>query len=346
MLKPETLSKKNAIILIIVGIVLVMVGVYFLFTENTFEITQGDDEEVLVYEPHPLTGQRCKNYDKRPMAVMLSIDKITRPLSSIAMADVVIEMPVVKDSITRLMALYICSEPEDIGSVRSSRRSFIPLAAGFDAIYAHWGGSNFALEDLNKGVLDNIDAMINPTEAFYRKNGLPIPHDGFTSYQSLQDAVQYLGYRLQNEFEGYGYVDDNPASGGPTTLRVEYPAPYNISYIYNREKNSYLRWRGSSPELDKLTGGQVETKIIVVLKTTSRQLNADYNDVVVTGEGDALIFQNGKVQKAKWQKAKSPVNSKLVFLDELGEEIKFVIGKMWLEYIDIGTPVTWGEENL
>lgn len=339
------LYENKLIIISISALILVVAAIYFFVSGKSFEITRGSQEEILIYKPHPLTGQSCKNYDKRPMAVMLSIDKITRPLSSIAMADVVVEMPVVKDSITRLMALYVCSEPKDIGSVRSSRRAFIPLAAGFDAIYAHWGGSNFALEQLDQGILDNINAMINPNEAFYRKRGLPMPHDGFTSYERLWKTAKYLGYRLQNKFEGYKYIDDKPSEQGPTTLMIGYPVPYNVSYIYNRKKNSYLRWRGGSPELDKLTGEQVETKVVVVLKTTSYQVNADYNYVKVFGSGDALVFQNGKVQKVKWQKAENPVSSKLKFLDETGEETGFVRGKMWIEYIYYGTPVTWGEKN-
>ena len=330
-----------------VGLVIVLAGIIFLFTKNSFKITQDDDkDENLLFEPHPLTGQKCENYNMRPFAVMLAVDSVTRPLSSISLADVVVEMPVVKDSITRLMGIYVCSKPEEIGSVRSARHDFIPIAASFDAIFAHWGGSNFALEDLNRGVVDNIDALINPAEAFFRKPGMAAPHNGFTSYERLVESARYLGYRLENNFEGYIYTDDSPRNEtGPTTITIKYPYPYNVSYIYKQDANSYLRWRGGSPELDKITGKQAEVKVVAVLKTTSRQINADYNDVSVTGSGEALIFQNGRTYPARWEKGEV-LNSKLKFIGENGEEINFVRGKMWINYVDIGTEVIWGEERL
>ena len=344
----SNLNKKKIIIFSAVGLVLIAGITFLLLAENSLKIIQGSDnkDENLIFEPHPLTGQKCENYNRRPLAVMLAVDSVARPLSSISVADVVVEMPVVKDSINRFMGIYVCNKPEEIGSVRSARHDFIPLAAGFDAIYAHWGGSNFALDDLNQGVIDNIDALINLAEAFYRKSGFVAPHNGFTSYERLLNSAQHLGYRLETNFAGYPHIEDNPREGeSPTTLAIGYPSPYNVSYIYNQDTNSYLRWRGGSSELDRITAKQVDVKVVVVLKTTSRQINADYNDVSVTGSGEALIFQNGRTYPARWEKGEV-LNSKLKFIGENGEEINFVRGKMWINYVDIGTEVIWGEERL
>src|SRR3990167_1280909 len=142
----SNLNKKKIIIFSAVGLVLIAGITFLLLAENSLKIIQGSDnkDENLIFEPHPLTGQKCENYNRRPLAVMLAVDSVARPLSSIYVADVVVEMPVVKDSINRFMGIYVCNKPEEIGSVRSARHDFIPLAAGFDAIYSHWGGSNFS----------------------------------------------------------------------------------------------------------------------------------------------------------------------------------------------------------
>src|SRR3989338_6889489 len=87
-----------------------------------------------------LTGLICDNYSKRPIAVMMASDPIARPLSGIGQADVVIEMPVTPNGITRMMAVFQCEESAEIGSVRSAREDFLPLVASFGALYAHWGG--------------------------------------------------------------------------------------------------------------------------------------------------------------------------------------------------------------
>lgn len=350
------MGKKQKHIIFIVSIIassfLIFAGGIFYFLQNSysFEIFPEEIEELVLYPEHALTGKRCENYNQRPYAVMLAADTITRPLSGISKADVVIEMQVVKSSITRIMSLFACEEPQEIGSIRSSRHDFIPLAASFDAIYAHWGGSYLALDSLNKGIIDNIDALINPFNVFFRKDGILAPHDGFTSFEKLKNTAERLEYRQENIFEGYPRTELDQAQlrevDIPTSISIEYPFPYNVTYIYRKKTNSYLRWRGNKPEIDMLNDQQVEVKILVVMFTNSRQLDIDYNDVDVTGTGDALVFQNGNMRRAKWEKAEQPLSSKLKFLDDTGEEILFVKGNMWIHILDIGTEVRWGEEIL
>src|SRR3989344_5565067 len=128
-----------------------------------------------------LTGLACDNYGKRPIAVMMASDPEARPLSGISQADIIIEMPVTPNGITRMMAIFQCEEPEEIGSIRSAREDFLTLADSFGALYAHWGGEAEALKKLNNGILDNINAMKYEGSVFYRKNSVPKPHNGFTT---------------------------------------------------------------------------------------------------------------------------------------------------------------------
>lgn len=318
-----------------------------LFSKTIEIISTVEETNAVKFDAHPITGQRCRNSKVRPMAVMLSEDTVTRPLSGVSKADVVVEMPVVKDGITRMMAIFACEEPEEIGSVRSSRDDFIPLAAAFDAIYVHWGGSHFALDKLNIGVIDNIDALINPFNVFFRKNTIAAPHNGFTSYQQLYDVAERLGYRMETNFEGYSRTDGVPSlSDNPVTVSVEYPRPFNVSYVYNLEENIYYRWRGGIPEYDNIDGSQVSMSVLVIMKTSTRNLEGEYNDVDVIGEGEALVFQNGHMERVKWQKAENLLTSKIKFLNEKGNEISFVPGKMWIHIVDTYTNILWGDDKV
>src|SRR3989338_830048 len=157
----------------------------------------------------PISGLACANGERRPMAVMLAGDSVTRPLSGLSEADLVFNMPVITNSMTRFMAVYICNSPKEIGSVRSSRDDFIPLARGLDAIFAHWGGSHFALDELTKGVVDNIDALANPFSAYFRKSGIASPHNGFTSGTRLYGAAEKMGYRQKENFSGYLHLAES-----------------------------------------------------------------------------------------------------------------------------------------
>lgn len=287
-----------------------------------------------------LSGLDCENKNRRPFAAMLAGDPQTRPLSGISEADIVVEMPVTP-SINRLMAVYQCEEPKEIGSVRSSRDDFIPLAAGFGAVYAHWGGSHFALDKLNAGIIDNIDALKNPHNAFFRKEKIPAPDNGFTSGERLLNSAKKLGYGQESEFEGYWRGEDKSAGGKKAVLEINYPGSYAVKYEYYPNTNAYLRFRGGKPEIDKNSNAQVAAKNVAVMKTAIRPLEDQYNDVDVEGEGAAIVYRNGEEIKGKWKKDAKNLASKLYFYDGAGEEISFTPGSLWIEIVSPETEIGW-----
>ncbi|MBU3924750.1 DUF3048 domain-containing protein, partial [Patescibacteria group bacterium] len=121
---------------------------------ETSVVVKNDVDELSDEAVTPYGQESCQNSTRRSIAVMLAIDAITRPLSGISEADIVFEMPVITDSITRLMAVFGCIIPTEIGSIRSARHDFIDLAKSVDAIFVHWGGSHFALDKLKTGAID------------------------------------------------------------------------------------------------------------------------------------------------------------------------------------------------
>jgi len=295
-------------------------------------------------EVSPITGLECENYNRRPIAVMLAEDPITRPLSGISQADMVIEMPVITGSITRMMVVYVCESPDEIGSVRSARHDFIPLAMGLDAIFAHWGGSHYALDKLDNGIMNNIDAMKNPYNAYWQKSGIPMPHNGFTSYSRLLNAADKLEYRLENKFVGYPHLTEKQEISNKKQgkLTIGYSGHYRIYYEYDPKTNTYLRWRANEKEIDKNNGNQVEASVVAVMRAESRMIEPpDYNDVDVEGEGEAIIYQNGEEIRGYWKKQGAYSKSKLYFLDSKGQEIEFAPGKIWIEIVEPNTEVKW-----
>ena len=72
-----------------------------------------------------ISGLECAYASQRPIAVMLAGDLSDRPLAGLGQADIVFEMPVAPNGITRFMAVFQCERPQEIGSVRSARNEFI-----------------------------------------------------------------------------------------------------------------------------------------------------------------------------------------------------------------------------
>lgn len=304
----------------------------------------------------PISGKECKNYNRRPIAVMISGDEHVRPLSGVALADLVVEMPVSLGGVNRLMAVYVCGEPAEVGSLRSARHDFIPLAMGFDAIYAHWGGSHFALDKLDAGVMDNIDALPNRYNAYFRKDGYEPPDDGFTSIERLERSAKKYGYRLKNQFEGYKHVQpEESMSNVPPSprlrrtgkgqmskvLSVGYPGKYKVEWRYDPNTDLYSRYRNDAPEIDKLSGKQIKAKNIVIMRAKQHHLESQYNDVDITGTGQTAFYRDGQEIAGGWKKPAWPQDSKLEFLTETGEEFAFTPGSIWIEIIGPDKGVSW-----
>ena len=309
--------------------------------ENNNEENKPEEEK----EKSLISGIECADAKNRSFAVMMSGDLEAWPLSGISNADLVIEMPVVTNGITRFMALFNCSEPQEIGSIRSTRHDFIPLAMGFDAIYAHWGGSHFALDKLDNKIMDNINALYLDGSVFYRKPGLPKPHDGFTTIKRLKEYSQRIGYRTESEFSGYKFYEEENPSDKNGELSIGYPSIFKVSYKYNAQTNSYLRIKGDKRDVDKLTSEQIEAKNVVIMYAASRQIEGQYNDMDIEGEGKAIVYQNGWEITGKWKKDKNDMKSKLYFYNEAGDEIKFVAGKIWIQVVEPEQKVKWETEE-
>jgi len=296
-------------------------------------------------EKNPISGLECDNAKRRPFAVMLAGDLEAWPLSGISQADLVVEMPVVTDGITRYMAIYVCGDPVEIGSIRSARHDFISLAMGFDAIFAHWGGSHFALDKLDNKIMDNANALYLDGSVFYRKPGLPKPHDGFTTVERLEDYSKRMEYGLEDEFSGYKFYEQENPTDKNGELNIGYPSIYKVDYKYDSKTNSYLRFKGGKKDTDKLTSKQIAAKDVVIMYADSRQIEGQYNDVDVEGEGDAIVYQNGWEIKGRWKKDKGDLRSKLYFYNESGEEIRFVPGQIWIQIVQPNQEVKWKIES-
>lgn len=280
----------------------------------------------------PLTGLSCESPLSRPMAVMLSSDREARPLSGLSQADMVFEMPVTPNGITRLMAVFQCGEkPEEIGSLRSARQDFIPLAQGLQAVYVHWGGEHEALTSLNNHIIDNIDALAYEGTTFYRKKGIPAPHNGFTTPELLESRANILGYAASVSLPTYSHqfepVKINLASV-VSSISVDWPIGMDVEFTYNAETNTYMRQRGNRPEIDALSQQQVSASVVIVIKTTATFLRDQYISVRTLGQGIAHIYQNGQKISAIWKK--SEPQDMLTFMDGQGKPVPLAPGRVWI----------------
>ena len=324
------ISKKKLCIWIGIIAVTIGVGIFLALYKNEFSISGTEKEKKI----SPLSGKECENAGARPFAVMVSSDKEARPLSGIGEADMVFEMPVVENGFTRMMAVFQCGRPKEVGSVRSSRLDFVPLALGLDAIYAHFGGEHEVLEKLNNGVVDNIDGLKYDEIYYYRKKEIPRPHNSFTDFDLMAEIANKLGYNLDGARISYPHEEKSKSRG------IAEPEPlfnenFRVIWRYNKETNSYFRNRAGIDEIDKNTGKQVEAKNVVVVETSASPINKDYIRVKTIGSGSAAVYRDGVAINGSWEKKDD--HAKIFFYDTDGKEIDFAPGSVWVE-IDAHLP--------
>lgn len=316
----------------------------------------------------PISGIGCENWNRRAIAVMQPGDVTARPTAGFGAADMVIEMPVITASITRLMGIYICNTPPEVGSMRSARHDFIHLAKGLDAIFVSWGRSESHSESdpvgLAKGILDrgeieNINcngdagksANACPANPCFRKDGMARGVDsGYGHPAEFLACAKDFGYRMENKFVGYKHQAELPLENRPKGghLRIAFAGPFAAEYDYDQASNSYLRTWGETADVDRNTNERIAPKNVVVLIAQSEQIEGQYNNLQLgdpwydhTDSGDAYYYVNGQEIRGTWKKDKGNIESKLFFFDTSGNEIMFVPGQIWVDVLEPGQGLKW-----
>ena len=303
--------------------------------EKIFSIT-GEGEKITKNQNlkrSPFSGIPCSSSSRRAFSVVLALYPETNPLSGVSGADIVIEGPVATPmGITRLLAIYQCQSPPEIGSIRSVRPYMVDLALGFDTIFASWGGCNLAIQRIKNFGLDWFDArVLISSGTFFRKRNIPAPHNGFTSMERLMTTVKNLKVRETNQFEGYQFLKEEEITLNKEGQEIKINYTYPVKYIYDPATGDYLRFWNGKPMEDRNTSKQVRVKNVILMKTEMANLSPGVIDIQTTGVGEVLVYQGGKKIRGVWQK-ENP-GAKLSFFDKEGNEIKFIPGPIWIELV-------------
>lgn len=331
----------------------------------------------------PLNGamytknEKAKWETRRPLGIMIENHEEARPQSGLSDADVVFEA-IAEGGITRLLSIYYCLDSETVGPVRSARTYFLDLISGFGnyPLYAHVGGANCDEESgsgcQNGAPADAIGqisqygwAMYNDINQF--SVGFPtfwrdyeiIPnaateHTVYTTTEKLWKIgekrsltnVDEKGVKWDEKFEKWKFKDD--AKDTPASFIASFPFwankdKYVVKWEYDKTTNSYKRFTGGVPHIDKNSDEQLTAKNVVIafMKESKADDGYDMNAHLLygtKGEGEMTLFQDGKSVNGEWRKINRTAQIK--FFDDSGTEIKFNRGPIWIEILPVGTKIS------
>ena len=296
---------------------------------------------------NPLTGLAAKSADARPVAVMINNLKKALPQHGLKDADIVYEIPA-EGGVTRLLAIYNdISAAGVIGSVRSSRPIFIDVAASYDAIYVHHGGSPEAYSMLKAGAVYNLDGMSLEGSVFYRdaarRKSMGYEHSSMTTGAKISAKLQKSGVRMTGKAAGtafrFSYNDLVPAGAAAEKVSVK-TGSYTSEYEFLPDYGTYMRtehgWSSDANGTGKLDFRNVfvlQMKYSVISGDSKGRL--DFNNF---SSGKGYYITNGRMQEITWKWASAASRMKFYAAD--GTELSVNAGKSMIHFVSSLSNVT------
>lgn len=290
-------------------------------------------------EASRLTGVQIPiETNKRPVtSIQIENSPDARPQAGLKDAGVVYEA-IAEGGITRFNASFLESQPDYIGPVRSVRPYYAVLAAPFDPIFVHAGGSADGLAKLRDLGLKDMDHGANGN-TFRRVSDRYAPHNLYTSMADLDKASAGRGYTTSNV---KSFLRKEEEKGKPVAARIIdlniSSALYNVHYDYDAASNTYLRSMGGKPHADHKSGAQITPKVVVALAMSFSQ-SGIYSVYQTVGSGSATIFQDGQAIQATWKKAGE--KEQFEFVDAAGQPIKLSAGQTWITLVKAASNITF-----
>jgi len=316
---------------------------------------------------------------RRPIAAMIENHADSRPQSGLSKADVIYEAVAEGGITRFLGIYYCGTAAEEvkIAPVRSARVYFIDYAAeyGDKPIFMHVGGANNysgsgdttkevraleLLETLGWRVPKGNDFDTTYDAGFpifwrnYERLGKEVAteHTMMASLDAAFAQAEKRGFAAKNEkgkawdskFVMWNFIDGKAET--PTASEISFKfwdnkEDYDVTWKFDSTNNQYLRFNAGKEHIDLENKQQLAAKNVVILFAkekgpVDRNFHMFYT---TTGEGEALVFQNGIVVKGSWEKISREARTK--FFDAKGKEISFVRGQTWIEIVPAGNEIAY-----
>jgi len=269
--------------------------------------------------------------NKRPVtAIMIENSPDARPQSGLTEAGIVFEA-IAEGGITRFNALFLETQPDYIGPVRSVRPYYIDLFLPFDAAIVHAGGSAEGLAKLRDLGVKDLDHGANGG-AFKRVSDRFAPHNLYTSMAELDKASQGRGY-ITSTFTSFLRKADKPIATPSPARIIDFEMSgflYNPHFEYDAPNNRYVRSMAGKLHTDQRSGAPIQPKAVIALVMAYGQ-NGIYSVYQTTGQGPMFVFQDGEVVPGTWKKA-GP-KDQFEFIDAAGKKIALNPGQTWITLV-------------
>lgn len=338
-------KKKIWLIIIIILVVLLLAASLYLFVlsdDKKFSL----NEETTTTTTTKVVQIVDVNSKSRPFAIMVNnVDGARKLQSGLQEAYIIYEM-IVEGGITRYLALYLDSDCERIGSIRSARHYYLDYALENDAIYVHHGNSPQALSDFKTLGVDRIEVS-NSTGWRDSSASKTYEYTLFTNIEKLKKGLGSKRLERKNDLLLDYTVDEIDLSTyegaiAANNVSIPYSKGTRNSYVYDAELKLYKRFVNDKEQTDYVTKEQLTFKNIITYKVKNYTLDDPENKgrqgIDNIGKGEGYYITNGYAVPITWEKKSRKDQTVYKFKD--GKEIVVNDGNTFIQIQPINQSLT------
>ena len=266
----------------------------------------------------------------------------SRPQAGLDKADVVFEA-VVEGGQTRFLAVFQSTDADNAGPVRSVRPSDPAIVGPFGGIVAYSGGIPKFVAAMQASGLKNFDEN-NAGDAFRRRRDKVAPHNLYTSTAGLYAAAGGGGNPPPKfaEFLKPGEPFAPPGAVPVAHISLGIGQTTAIDYDWSASSGTWLRSTDGRAHSAEGAGQLAPTTVIVQFVNYQPTGEVDTTGAVVSeanliGSGDAVVFANGTMVKARWSKPSASAMTKWTDLNNA--PLALPAGRTWVELPGVGAPL-------
>jgi hypothetical protein len=286
----------------------------------------------------PLTGLEVVD-DLPPHPVfMAKIDNHpdARPQYGLNQTDIVFE-ELVEGGMTRYVAIWHSTMPEQIGPVRSIRPMDPDIASPFKGIIAYSGGQTPFVNMMRATQVVNFIHGINEGDAYMsRTDEKPAPHNVVVrARQAVIDRSDLEAPGVAFLYAAAGAMPTAVQFGqSVSTLTTKFSKESIPSWVWDAESGLYQR-KQSGGEWDVDEAGNVITAVNIIVQITPETTlfgNVKFVPKAETvGTGVGYVSTGGKTFQMVWSKTDRNAFTTYSFQDE--NPVRLAPGNTWIELV-------------
>ena len=323
------------------------------------------DNNPVIEGESPFTGLPMETQEYTPILLVYSNNTEGYWHWGIGSADIMIQVPNQGRGNTKILGLFASQYPELAGGTRSARITALPFAFAFDSAFSSANCApvedelisvKVALSKAGYGADEKWFDLLGNGSYKHRVEGLPDSSNLVAHIREIHDIMVQKG--VQFEKRPFLFTDE-PLDRGDVANVIDlkfYDTNDDLKNgksmktsngtMYYDEGLGYQRQMANGIEMDRESGEILEFANVIIMRA-NYQFHQEgtewytYSPGNYVGGGQAEIFQNGRHITGAWYR--ESLYSRLIFLDDEGNELKFQRGKTFIVVDDDHCVVSYDE---